>query len=107
MMNGNGVSPSKRARYERGSKTPAKAYQDAGSDAGDGADDEADNKANILSQIKANGGVGSIFDQDLNLDGVSEKTHALGLGRRGVKNIVEMDGMTDISDFEPEYNDFQ
>lgn len=123
MLNGNGKSPSKRAKYERHTKVP-KTYGEPSSE------DEFESLAGMTTDLKpvfdtrdTNGStakdVGSTFDQELNLDGMAEevtvaphhpnataaangmaKEANVGLRRKDV--VADADAMSDVSDYQPE-----
>ncbi|KAK4548440.1 hypothetical protein LTR36_009350 [Oleoguttula mirabilis] len=93
----NASEAAKRVKYDRRSKTP-KVYEDPGSD-NEAAGVEADAKAGSFGGLSH--GIGSIFDQELNLDGASEKAGSLA-PRRNFRKAIDEDAMSDVSDFKPE-----
>ncbi|KAI7281247.1 hypothetical protein KC345_g4234 [Hortaea werneckii] len=95
MLKANGSSPLKRARYGRSSKT-FKVYNEL--------DSEAEGTSAALSaemKSEANGHAGEIFDQELQLDGMADGSAS---GRRRRRMLaMESDAMSDVSDFQPQY----
>ncbi|KAK5121933.1 hypothetical protein LTR85_004505 [Meristemomyces frigidus] len=73
----------KRAKLDRRSKTP-KIYEDPGSEH-EAADDEAEATAGSFGGLGH--GIGSIFDQELTLDGVAEKFDG-SAPRRKIRKVV-------------------
>ncbi|KAI7496387.1 hypothetical protein KC367_g6623 [Hortaea werneckii] len=100
MLKANGSSPLKRARYGRSSKT-SKIYNEL--------DSEAESSSAALSaemKSEANGHAGGIFDQQLQLDGMPDRVAAdeVVAGRRRRRMLaMESDAMSDVSDFQPQY----
>ena len=95
MIKANGSSPLKRARYGRSTKTP-KIYNEL--------DSEAENSSAALSagmKSDANDHAGGVFDQELQLDGMADGSVS---GRRRRRMLaMESDAMSDVSDFQPQY----
>ncbi|RMY69130.1 hypothetical protein D0863_06656 [Hortaea werneckii] len=95
MLKANGTSPLKRARYGRSSKTP-KVYSEL--------DSETENSSAALSagmKSEANGHAGGVSDQELQLDGMADGSVS---GRRRRRMLaMESDAMSDVSDFQPQY----
>ncbi|KAI7471088.1 hypothetical protein KC351_g12299 [Hortaea werneckii] len=95
MFKADGSSPLKRARYGRSFKT-LKVYNEL--------DSEADGSSAALSagmKSEANGHAGGIFDQELQLDGTADGSVS---GRRRRRMLaMESDAMSDVSDFQPQY----
>lgn len=94
-------SPTKRAKYDRRSKTP-KSYHNGDSADEDDLEEIAEVKpvvsgcANNIGGLSLNG-VGSIFDQDLNLDGVAEAP----IVPRKRTMAKDVDTMSEVSDYQP------
>ncbi|KAI6818228.1 hypothetical protein KC340_g14833 [Hortaea werneckii] len=95
MLKANGSSPLKRARYGRSSKTP-KVYNEL--------DSEAEGSSAAVStgmKSETNGHAHGVFDQELQLDGMAEGSVS---GRRRRRMLaMESDAMSDVSDFQPQY----
>ncbi|RMZ12728.1 hypothetical protein D0860_02848 [Hortaea werneckii] len=95
MFKADGSSPLKRARYGRSFKT-LKVYNEL--------DSEAEGSSAALSagmKSEANGHAGGIFDQELQLDGTADGSVS---GRRRRRMLaMESDAMSDVSDFQPQY----
>ncbi|KAK5129530.1 hypothetical protein LTR08_003189 [Meristemomyces frigidus] len=93
-----GSKSAKRTQYDRRSKTP-KTYQDPGSDS-ESAADEGD--ANDLELGGHGIGLGSIFDQELSLDGPAENAAEDGDRRKVRRQMLDEDALSDISEFKPD-----